>query len=124
MGRRYNAPMEPGERDWIVELQQLTQPDQADDSGAPEENWTTLVAQMPAAKYDVNGQERFAAQQLSASYDTRWEINYRADMDPELVVVAKVRRLVHRGRVHDIVAATMIGRREGVELLTLAKVDR
>lgn len=123
MARRANAPMEPGERDWTVTIEQLTQPDQADDSGAPEENWTTLVT-MPAAKYDVRGMERFTAQQLSASYDTRWEINYRLDMDPELVTnLPKVRRIVHRGRVHDIVAASMIGRREGVELMTLAKVD-
>ena len=112
--------LEPGQRDWIVELQQVT--DGVDSSGAPLETWTTLVENMPAAKYDVRGTERFAAQQLSASYDTRWHINYRTDMDPELHDVAKTRRLVHRGRVHDIVAATMVGRREAVELLTLAKV--
>jgi len=114
--------LEPGERDWVITIQQRPVTDEADDSGAPVENWTTLV-DMPAAKYDVRGTERFAAQQLSASYDTRWHINYRADMDPELVHVAKLRRVLHRGRVHDIVAATMIGRREAVELLTLAKAD-
>lgn len=120
MARAFYGALEPGERDWIVEIQQVT--DDVDDSGAPLETWTTLVAHMPAAKYDVRGMERFAAQQLSASYDTRWHINYRLDMDPELLDVAKVRRLVHQGRVYDIVAASMIGRREAVELLTLAKV--
>ena len=123
MARRGREQLEPGERDWIVTIQQLTQPDQADDSGAPIENWTTLVSAMPAAKYDISGRERFTAEQLSAAYDTRWEMNYRLDMDPELVNIAKTRRLVHRGRVHDIVAASMIGRREGLELLTLTKAD-
>ena len=115
--------MEAGDRNWIVTIQQRPLTDEADDSGAPIETWTTLVASMPAAKHDVRGTERFAAQQLSASYDTRWVINYRADMDPELVHVAKYRRLKHRNRVHDIVAASMIGLRQGVELLTLAKAD-
>lgn len=123
MPRGFNAPMEPGERDWTITIQQRQASDDAvDDSGTPEETWTTLVT-MPAAKYDVSGQEKFAAQQLSASYDTRWEINYRADMDPELVKVAKYRRILHRSRVHDIVDASMIGRREGIKLMTLAKVD-
>ena len=123
MPRGLNAPMEPGERDWTITIQQRPLADEADDSGAPLEDWTDLVT-MPAAKYDISGQEKFAAQQLSASYDTRWEINYRADMDPELIKVAKFRRVLHRGRVHDIVDASMIGRREGIKLMTLAKVDQ
>jgi SPP1 family predicted phage head-tail adaptor len=114
--------LEPGQRDWIITIQRLDAPDAVDDTGAPIENWVTLVDQMPAAKYDVRGMERFAAQQLSASYDVKWHINYRTDMDPELIDVAKHRRIVHQNRVYDIVAATMIGRREAVELLTLAKV--
>ena len=115
--------MEPGERDWVITIQQRPLADEADDSGAPLEDWTDLVT-MPAAKYDISGQEKFAAQQLSASYDTRWEINYRVDMDPELIKVAKFRRVLHRGRVQDIVDASMIGRREGIKLMTLAKVDQ
>ena len=121
MPRGNYGAMEPGERDWVITIQQLDTPDDVDDSGAPIENWVDLV-DMPAAKFDVRGMERFAAQQLSASYDVKWEINYRLDMDPELVDIAKHRRVVHRGRVYDIVGATMLGRREGVELLTLAKV--
>ena len=120
MPNTYGA-LEPGQRDWIITIQQLDAPDAVDDTGAPIENWVTLVDQMPAAKYDVRGMERFAAQQLSASYDVKWHINYRTDMDPELLDVAKHRRIVHQNRVYDIVAATMIGRREAVELMTLAK---
>jgi hypothetical protein len=41
-------------------------------------------------------------------------------MDPDLVDVPKLRRVLFHGRIHDIVAANQIGMREGVELLTLA----
>jgi hypothetical protein len=44
-------------------------------------------------------------------------------MDPDLLDVPKRRRLVYKGRTYDIVAAGQIGRNEGVELLTLAKVS-
>jgi hypothetical protein len=86
------------------------------------ETWTTLVDQMPATKLDVGGRERmiFANSQIAAAFDARWQINYRLDMDPDLVDVAKLRRIVHRGRVHDIVSAAQIGRREGIEILTVA----
>ena len=120
MARRW-TPMEAGERDWIVTIEQVTDSTDAS-SGEPIETWTTLVASMPAAKFDLQGYERQQVNQLSARYDTRWELNYRLDMDPDLVDVARTRRLVCRGRTHDIVAASMIGRREGIELHTLAKV--
>lgn len=125
MARRW-TPMEPGERDYIITIEQVT--DSVDgSSGEPLETWTTLEANMPAGKYDLQGYdlqgyERQQVNQLSARYDTRWEINYRLDMDPDLVDVPKTRRIVCRGRTHDIVAASMIGRREGIELQTIAKV--
>jgi SPP1 family predicted phage head-tail adaptor len=97
MPRRSVTNMEAGDRNWMVTIQQRPTTEGVDDSGAPLEVWTTLV-EMPAAKHDITGAEKFAAQQLSASYDTRWVINYRADMDPELVHVAKLRRVKHRNR--------------------------
>jgi head-tail adaptor len=113
--------MATGERTQTVVLQQRPVADAVDTSGAPTEvtEWTTLVASMPAGKYDLQGAEKLRAEQLSARYDTRWEINYRADMDPDLLDVAKLRRILHRGRIHDIVAASVIERRDGIELMTL-----
>lgn len=112
---------EPGLRDRVVTIEQRSATDTADvASGEPTETWTTLVSGMPVAKTDVTGWERFRAEQTSARFDTRWEMNYRADMDPELVDVPKTRRLVLNGRVLEIVACAEIGRREGIEILTLA----
>ena len=47
-------------------------------------------------------------------------MSYIASMDPELVDVPKLRRLVYQGRTYEIVHAAMIGRREGIEFLTIA----
>lgn len=111
-------PMESGKRDRVVTIQQLTET--GGESRFPVEEWSTLVASMPASKEDASGKERMIAEQLSAQFDTKWEINYRTDMDPELVDVPKKRRIVHAGRVFDIVEAKQIGRRAGVQLMTIA----
>lgn len=111
----------PGARDRVITIQQRSATDAVDaTSGEPVETWSTLVANMPAAKVDVSGWERFQGQQLSARFDQRWVINYRADMDQALVDVPKLRRIVVDGRTHEIVHSQEIGRREGIELLTLA----
>lgn len=115
------TPMEPGERDRIITIEERPAADAVDDAGTPIDGpWTTLVAEMPAARLDVQGGERFRSEQESARYDTRWEINYRADMDPDLVDVPKLRRIVEFGRTYDIESASVIGRRAGIELLTLS----
>lgn len=109
--------MEAGERDTYVTIQRLT--DSEGTSGFPVETWTSL-ASVWMRKMDASGSERFRASQLAASVDTQWEMGYRADMDPDLVDVPKHRRLVYQGRIYDITFASQIGRREGVELITVA----
>jgi head-tail adaptor len=111
-------PMEPGERNKAVTIQQLTESTAT--SGFPKESWSTLVTPVYMRKLDTRGDERFKADQIAASYQTQWEMGYRTDMDPELVDVAKKRRLVFQSRVHQIVMGSVIGQREGIELLTIA----
>jgi SPP1 family predicted phage head-tail adaptor len=108
-----------GRRDRLVTIEQRPTADAAAPSGFPLDGaWTPLVVDMPAARQDVQGFERYRAAQTSAASDVRWEINYRLDMDPERIDVPKTRRLIYRGRVYNIVAASMLGRRRGVELWT------
>lgn len=115
-----NAPLEPGERDFSVRLEQRPTADAVDAGHTPVDGpWTTLVGSMPAARYPITGRERLIAEQMASSYDTRWEINYRRDMDPDLVNVPKCRRIVYLGRTFDIVSANLLGRREGIALFTL-----
>jgi SPP1 family predicted phage head-tail adaptor len=106
-----------GLRDRPVTIEQLTAT--TGPSGFPVEAWTPL-ATLYAFRRDVRGRERFAADQQTAPYDTVWEVNYTAPLDPELVDVPTTRRLVAEGRVYEIVAAALIGRRLGIELSTLA----
>jgi head-tail adaptor len=113
-----STPLDAGERDRAVTVQQLT--DSTGTSGFPVETWTTLASPVWMRKLDLGIRERFMTAQLAAAVDTQWEMGYRADMDPELVDVTKVRRLVYQGRIHDITSADEIGRREGISLLTIA----
>lgn len=112
-------PMEPGERDRKVVIQQAT--DGADAAGFPKPSWDTL-ATVYMRKLDLQAKERVSADQVAARGDTQWEMGYRPDMDPELVDVPKARRLSYQGRFYDITSASQIGRRDGIELVTIVSV--
>jgi head-tail adaptor len=111
------GPVEPGKRDRAVTIQQLAESQGG--SGFPKPTWSTLASPVWMEKRPVGGQERFDADQTTARYDTRWILGWRTDMDPDTVDVPKKRRLSYGGRFHDIVVASEIGRRDGIELLTL-----
>lgn len=106
-----------GARDRLVTIQTLTEGTGA--SRYPTETWSDL-ATVWAYKEDISGMERFAENQVSAPYGTRWTIPWMDAMDPDTVSVPKTRRLVVNGRVHDIVAAKELDRRGGIELQTVA----
>lgn len=119
-GTRFGAGfLDPGERDRRVTIQTLTS---TEDGGFPTETWADLVTVFASCE-DQAASEAFRANQLSAKGMARWEIGYRADMDPETLAVPRIRRLVSRGGVYDIVSAALIGRKEGIELVTLMKAD-
>ena len=68
------------------------------------------------------GKERFAAGQLSSPYTTTWEMDYRPEIDPDLVSVPKAFVLTYEGRRFDILTADVVGRKAGIQLLTLARM--
>lgn len=108
-----------GERDAYVTIQQIAQSSE-DDSSFPMEDPTELTKTW-MQKIDVRGSERFAAGQLSSPFDTIWRMDYRPDMDPDVIDVPKTRRLIHKGRTYDIVRAGFAAPRMVIELETLAK---
>lgn len=112
------VPMESGERNKAVKIQQLTE-DTAE-SQFPKESWTTLANPVWMRRMTMKASERFAAGMETGADTVQWEMGYRPDMDPELVDVVKKRRLSYQGRTYDIVSASLIGQREGVELMTLS----
>lgn len=108
-----------GERDAYVTIHAITQGTE-DDSSFPTETPSELTKTW-MQKIDVRGSERFAAGQLSSPFDTIWRLDYRTDMDPDVIDVPKTRRLVHKGRTYDIVRAGFAVPRMVIELETLAK---
>lgn len=114
-----HIPMDPGERDRLVVIQQLSE--SVGGSGFPVETWSTL-ATVAMYKKDQKGSERFTAGQLTGRAYTMWEMGYRADCDPELIDVVKKRRLLYQDRVYDIEDASQIGRKDGIEFVTLSKI--
>lgn len=106
-----------GQRDRVLTIQQRT--DAVDSEGFPAPTWTTLVADMPAAKVPLDTEERFKADQVTARFDSVWDVNYRMDLDPDLVDVPRNRRVVFNGRTLDIVHAEHLGRREGIRIWTI-----
>ena len=83
MAKRQHA-MTAGERDRRIYLKPVTQG--VEESGFPTETDGTAIG-LYARKEDISGRERFAADQLSSPYTTRWEVPYRPDIDPDLVNV-------------------------------------
>jgi len=104
-----------GAYDRYIEIQTMTEAA----PGFPVESWTCLF-KTSAYREDMSGHERFVSDRLSAPYDTTWVLPYRPEMDPDTVDVRKTRRLVYQSRVYDIVSAHQIGRKDGIELKTLA----
>lgn len=111
-------PIEPGNRDRAVNIQQADE--STGTSGLPREEWYALVSNVWMSKQDLRGTERWNTDQIAAKFDSIFQMGYRPDMDPELVDVPKLRRLVYQDRIYEIVSATLIGRREGVQLATIA----
>lgn len=110
------AGLNAGALDREVTIEQLSEAS----SGFPTETWSELESGVWMSKEDLRGSERWQTAQLAARFDTRWRLQWRDDMDPDYVDVPKTRRLVYRGRIYDIVQAAEIGRREGIELSTIA----
>lgn len=101
---------------YLVTIQKLA--DGVDTSGAPTEIPSTLgTAWM--ARETVSGMERFATNQLSASAVVRWTMRYRSDMDPDIVNVAKTRRLVYQSRTYDITEAESDKKQNWIAVTTL-----
>lgn len=105
-----------GRRDRVITIEQLIETPAP--GSYPLEAWEPLII-LPAAKLELSAAERYQQGVTTGAYDTRWQINYREDCDPDLVDVTKRRRVVFGGRVLNIVGAEHLGRRAGIELRTV-----
>jgi hypothetical protein len=111
------------ERDRAITIEQMTAT--TGSTGFPVDVWSDLTtAQRPyfAKKQDSEGMEKFEDGHLSAPLRTTWVGSYRADMDPELVDVPKLRRFRYKSRRYDIVSATMIGLKQTIRYITISRL--
>lgn len=87
-------------------------------------DWTTTpTADVYMRRIEASGSEQLVGAQFQASIDSEWEMPYVASMDPELVDVPKLRRLVYHGRTFNIRRAVLRDAPEGqsIRLWTLAR---
>lgn len=82
--------------------------------GAETESWTTL-ATVWAEVRPAAGREFFDAQQVVAEAKVVFRIRYRSD------VTAKM-RVSYAGNLYDIHSVAELGRQEGLDIMTTAKV--
>ena len=110
--------------DRYVTVQYRTDGDSA--TNFPVDDWDVTRSRRVAMqrqeleRFAFQGDESRNALQVHASAETRWMMRYRTDMDPDLVDVARNRRLVYQGRVLDIVSAEHIGRKDFIEFRVVA----
>jgi len=111
-----------GLKDCLVTIEQPTET--KGPAGESIAGWGPLLT-LWACRQDVDAPERFTEglvqDQISARAWMKWTTEYRAEIDPLRVNVAKERRLVYLGRTYDIAAATLVARNRGVTILTLSK---
>lgn len=108
-----------GERDRLVLVRWRPVADSVEASGLPRDDWSDYRS-IYMSRSVQSSDERFVADQVAAADVTRWELEYLADMDPDVADVPKRFQLVYRGRTYDVIAATVVGRGKAIELTTLA----
>lgn len=104
-----------GQRDRYVLIEQCVDPE------AQFPQWEALGYEW-MSRVDLSADEHFQSDQKSAHGDTQWQMHYRPEMDPELVDVPAVRRLVYEGRTYDIRSASPMRWKSDIQLITLSRV--
>lgn len=113
-----------GKRDVLMTIQSSPAPT---GGSFPSEAWTD-VEDVWMSRVEQMADERFAVAQESAFTQTVWTAPYVRSLDPDLVDVTARRRLKLETRdgsevyerIYNIRAATVRGRKDAIELLTLA----
>ena len=104
-----------GHRDRYVLIEQVDDPD------AQFPLWIPLGFEW-MSRDDTAADEHFSSDQVSAWGEAEWQMAYRAEMDPELLDVPKLRRLIYEGRTYEIRKAAPLAWKRDIALFTLARV--
>ncbi len=106
----------PGLMDRRITIQSATEAQATD--GYPAKTWANIstTPTMWAEVVPLRGRERFDAQQINAEVDTLFRTRYRSDLTEQM-------RVVYDSTPYDITALTEIGRQQGLEILTAARIQ-
>jgi len=113
------GPDSSGRRDRYVLIQWRPAPDDVEASGLPKDDWSdyrSVYMSRGVMAFD----ERFVADQISATEQMVWQCEYLADLDPDVVDVPKRVRLIYGGRPFNVLGASVIGRGRAIEFITSA----
>lgn len=100
-----------GKLDRRIRVEQRTVTQNA--TGEADEAWATLFETW-AERRDMRGREAIAARQTDFDGETMWRIRWRADVSHDATRLVDL----EDDQIHDIVSVALIGRREGLELVT------
>jgi SPP1 family predicted phage head-tail adaptor len=104
--------MQAGKLDRRVTIQRRTQTQAA--NGEYVNQWNN-VATVWATVKDLRGNEFFAARQTNAEVTTRFYLRWHRD-------ITVLDRILCDGVVYDLIQVSEMGRRQGLEILAIAKV--
>ena len=109
-------PLQAGRMDAQITLQSATAAQ--DVFGQPIDTWADLATDPTvwAEVIPLSGRERFQAQQVDAEVTTTFRIRWRTDLDEEM-------RVVYDSTPYDIQVIQEMHRREGLDLLTVARIQ-
>ena len=108
-------PVSIGDRDVLVTVEGAVE--ETAPTGFVVETFAPLARPVWARREATGGSgEPYSADQLSEREVRIWTLPYRTDLDPDLVDVCKLRRLTYAGKVFDIVAAEVVGRRSQIRV--------
>jgi head-tail adaptor len=86
------------------------------------------IATVPASKAAAPGLERLQSAEVAASAPAIFRIRWTTDLDPDapsgLSPKDRLQYPPSTGRIYDIVAATEIGRHQGIEIVATTRSDK
>lgn len=109
-------PLQAGQLDRQITIQSATEAQATD--GFPAKTWANIATDPTvwAQVVPLRGRERFDAQQINAEVDTLFRTRWRSDLTEQM-------RIVYDSTPYDITALTEMGRRDGLEILTVARIQ-
>lgn len=105
--------MRAGEMDRVIVIEQKVVTKGT--SGGEKKEWARFI-KVSASVREVSGNEAFISDQNQAFIRSVFRIHYHSGVKSEM-------RIIYEGNIYDIQGKKELGRREGLEITAIAKVE-